>query len=73
MQKLILKDSGNNRNFEIEVDGQKLNLRHCTGYELKRTADKEKIELKVIYAINKDNCFLNIKNNNTKILTEKEE
>lgn len=67
MAKLELHDTGNNESFSIKIDNQELDCRHCFGYELKRTADNEWVELKVLYSFKPRSCKLYIKNNNTEV------
>ncbi len=67
MAKLELHDTGNNENFSIKINNQELDCRHCFGYELKRTSDNERVELKVLYSFQPKNCKLYIKNSDTEI------
>lgn len=55
-------DTGDNQNLEIIIDGKKIDLTKCVGYELERIAGKS-TKVKIIYEINELNLKIEDKKN----------
>ena len=54
MNNFEIIDTGDNKDFKIQLNGKELDISNCVGYEIKRTAGESTI-IKIIYEVDNQN------------------